>query len=92
LLELGNIVPTQHRSTVVEKPPLTKPVTGFDKGAPRLYAAHAVDTQTPAVLEGFDGCPGPRYKLCRWVGSCCEPGSHQSPLEILDGSARRPRL
>ena len=58
LLELGDVVAPQHRGAAVEEA-VAQLAPGLDQGRPGLWPAHAVDPETPAILERLDGGPGP---------------------------------
>src|SRR5690606_22002200 len=53
-LELGDVVPTQHRRAEVQQP-IAEAVARLDQGRPSGRVAHARLVQTPCRLEGSNG-------------------------------------
>jgi hypothetical protein len=54
LLQLSNVIATQHWAAPVEKTISERPA-GFDQHVPGLLSADPVDAQTSSMLKGLDG-------------------------------------
>jgi hypothetical protein len=88
LLELGNIVPAEHRTPKIEET-VAELKPSFDQRAPGLATTNPIDPESPLTLEAFDGYPRTKGEGATFVHAEIEPHGAEALLDVHHGLSAR---